>query len=83
LIPNNRTELRWFLGLKTQIQAWIPELNYKCKELHQLTSENTAWVWMEIHQKESEETKKALASMITLTSYTFFYKNTLYKNAEP
>ena len=67
--PKNRTELLCFLGLKTQIQSWIPGLNWICKELHQLMSEMTAWYWMETHKAEFQNTKAAITRMITLISY--------------
>ena len=40
LILKNRSVLRCFLGIKMQIQGWIPTLNWTCKDLHKLTSES-------------------------------------------
>ena len=59
--PRNKTKLRRFPCLKMQVHAWIPGLNWICKELHQLMSETVAWNWMEVHEAEFQETKEAIA----------------------
>ena len=40
-----------------------------CTNLHALTSDTVAWNWLEVHEKEFEDTKTAITTMMTLTTF--------------
>ena len=59
-VPVNVLELRSFLGLARQLGQFIPDLSQVTASLQWLLKKNTAYQWLEAHQKDFETIKRIL-----------------------
>ena len=67
--PNDRSELRRFLGMANQMGKFTPNLAEKSKPLRELLSTENDWVWSATHQESFIDVKKELSSPSTLALY--------------
>ena len=65
----DRTQLRHFLGMINQIGAWIKDFQLNIKNLNEMTSEKSLFLWRPIHTDEFQTWKKMLSNHIDLTSF--------------
>ena len=67
--PSNPTEVRSFLGAVNQMSCWWPDLSQHCTRLRQLTQANTAWNWLEEHEKDFQKIKELLTDTANLAPF--------------
>ena len=66
--PKDRTEVLRFLGMKTYLSRYLPNLATEAENLRKLTRENVDWQWTDKEEKEFERIKKMVAT-ITMQKY--------------
>ena len=67
--PQNRTELKSFLGLAQQLGYFTPEITALTDPLRTLNSNKSAWIWLKYHQEAFEKARKLLSSPAYLTYF--------------
>ena len=60
--PNNRTEVRRFLGMASQLSKFCPQLSEQVKPIRDLLSSKNEWLWSDQQQKSFEFIKKHLST---------------------
>ena len=67
--PENRKQLRSFLGAINYYAKFIPHLQSTCAPLHRLTRNDTPWQWTSEHDVIFTRLKERLTSSDTLVHY--------------
>ena len=67
--PKNTTDLRSFLGLAQQLGHYVPDLAHLTAPLRPLLKKETAWNWIDIHDKALLDVKKALTGRHVLKPF--------------
>ena len=68
-IPQNKKDLRGFLGMINYLSKFIPGLAQKTSILRDLLKEKNEWVWQPEHQNCFDKLKDACSSKPTLAYY--------------
>uniref|UniRef100_A0ABM0M1F2 Uncharacterized protein K02A2.6-like n=1 Tax=Saccoglossus kowalevskii TaxID=10224 RepID=A0ABM0M1F2_SACKO len=67
--PNDKKELRTFLGLVTYMGPFIPKLSDHTASLRELIKDNSEFVWTPTHTKSFDKIKSLISAEITLAYY--------------
>ena len=67
--PENRSELRTFLGMITYLTQFIPNLSEQTAPLRELDKDTATFVWNETYQQVYENVKSLVSEDITLAYY--------------
>lgn len=68
-VPQNKDELKTFLGMVSYLSQFIPKFADKTHILRQLCKESTPWFWDEIHQRCFEEVRQLVSEQSCLKYY--------------
>ena len=79
--PNDRTELRRFLGMTNQMGKFTPNLAEKTKPMRELLSTKNQWIWEAEQERSFLEVKKELSSTPTLALYSTDHETTISADA--
>ena len=79
--PENRTELKSFLGMYNSLNLWHPDSAYKPSHLRELTSLTSNWLWTSDHQQEFEECKKVMCAPNRLAPFDPTLETHLFTDA--
>ena len=79
--PQNKTQLRSFLGMVNQLTSYLPHIIPAMKELSSMTSENKQWVWLPIHTSEFNKAKEIVSQAIALTTFDFTRQTSIQTDA--
>ena len=60
--PENKKELRSFLGLVNYYHRFVPNISRILSPLYELTMDNAAWEWNNKHENTFVQAKKEIAS---------------------
>lgn len=64
--PQNKDELRRFLGMLTYLSQFIPHFSDRCTVLRDLLKQDTPWFWDKEHQQAFEFIKGTISDKSTL-----------------
>ena len=67
--PEDKGELRTFLGMVGYLQQFLPKLSELEKPLREMDKRNVAFTWDANHQRTFEEIKKLVATDVILAYY--------------
>lgn len=67
--PENRSDLRRFIGMVNYLMKFLPRLSEKLKPLTELLSEKNEWVWTASHSLCFKELKNEIVHPSSLTMY--------------
>ena len=67
--PQDRSELKSFLGLAQQLGNFTPEIATLTEPLRNLNSTKQAWIWMDFHNEAFEKAQDLLSSPRFLTYF--------------
>nr|CAH7744111.1 unnamed protein product [Callosobruchus chinensis] len=81
--PQNKEEVRSFLGLVTYLGKFLPDLGTTTEPLRQLTKKDTIFNWNEYHQQHFDSLKKSLAELPTLSYFDPKRRTQLVADASP
>lgn len=81
--PQNKEEVRSFLGLVTYLGKFLPDLGTTTEPLRQLTKKDTIFDWKEDHQKHFDSLKRSLAKLPTLSYFDPNRRTQLIADASP
>ena len=68
-IPQNKSELKSFLGLMTYNARFLPALASVLHPLYQLLKKDEKWAWTSSHEKSFQEAKRLVCEVVTLVHY--------------
>lgn len=81
--PENKEEVRSFLGLVTYLGKFLPDLGSTTEPLRQLTKMNERFIWTETHQQHFNKLKSYLAQLPTLSFFDPQKRTRLIADASP
>lgn len=81
--PENKEEVRSFLGLVTYLGKFLPDLGTATEPLRQLTKTEVKFVWTEDHQRHFNQLKEALAKLPILAYFDPQRRTRLVADASP
>ena len=81
--PNNKEELRSFLGLVSYVGKFLPNLGTETDKLRQLTKKETKFLWTDEHEKYFHKIKESLANLPTLSYFDPQKPTRLIADASP
>lgn len=81
--PQNKEEVRSFLGLVTYLGKFLPDLGTATDPLRQLTKQDTIFDWNESHQQHFNSLKRSLAKLPTLSYFDPKRRTQLIADASP
>jgi len=81
--PNNKEELRSFLGLVTYLGKFIPNLGDLTQPLRTLIRTETKFIWTDEHEEKFEELKNHLQKLPTLAFFDINRRTRLIADASP
>lgn len=81
--PQNKEEIRSFLGLVTYLGKFLPDLGTNTEPLRQLTKKDAVFEWNEYHQQHFESLKRSLAELPTLSYFDPKRRTQLIADASP
>jgi hypothetical protein len=81
--PNNKEEIRSFLGLVTYLGKFIPDLANITDPLRRLIKHNEKFIWTSVQQKSFEQLKKHLAQLPMLAYFDPKKRTRLIADASP
>jgi hypothetical protein len=67
--PENKEDLRRFLGMLTYLAQFIPKLSDKSAPLRELLTDKAYWVWEDIHQHAYDELKETVSAKSILAYF--------------
>ena len=68
-LPDNVKSLQRFIGMVNYLNSFCPSLADTINPLHNLTRQNTAFVWSNVHQRAFEKAKQLISSSPCLTYF--------------
>lgn len=81
--PNNKEELRSFLGLVTYVGKFIPDLGTATDTLRKLTKTDAKFDWTSEHEQHFVKLKRCLANLPTLSYFDLTKRTRLVADASP
>ena len=81
--PQNKTELKSFLGLMTYNIRFLPSLAHVLYALYKLVRKDVKWVWLHIHNKAFKKAKDLVSAAPVLAHYDVTKELKLYCDASP
>ena len=82
-IPQNKTELKSFLGMLTYNVRFFQSLPHIMHPLYQLVKKDVKWAWHKRHDKAFREAKKLVSAVPVLAYYDADKPVKLYCDAFP
>ena len=61
--PKNKTDIRAFLGMTGQMEAWSPDLSFSYRHLRKLTIKSVAFSWDDKCEEEVQSIKKIIGNI--------------------
>ena len=81
--PQNKTELKSFLGLMTYNIRFLPSLAHVLYPLYKLVRKDVKWVWLHSHNKAFNKAKDLVSAAPVLAHYDVTKQLKLYCDASP
>ena len=67
--PKNKTDVRVFLGMVRQMEAWSPNLNFASKHMRMQTLKSTTFQWNSDCQEEFLKIKEVISKTEFLSPF--------------
>ena len=68
--PKTKTDIRAFLGMARQLEAWSPHLSFSSLNLRKRTTKDTAFTWDEKCEEEFRQIKHLIGNLEFLSPFT-------------
>ena len=79
--PENKKELKSFLGAIQYLSKYIENLSAQTDVLRQLLKKDNDWIWTEEHTEAFENLKQKITEIPCLAHYNSNYPNTIFTDA--
>ena len=79
--PQNKTDVRVFLGMVCQMEAWTLDLSFASKHMRQQTMKSTQFIWSKDCQTESLKIKEFIGNVDFLSPFDISLPLELYTDA--
>ena len=79
--PSTKTEVRAFLGMARQMEAWSPDLSFSSSNLRKRTIKDTAFTWDDKCEEEFQQIKKLIRDLHHISPFEKGLPLQLYTDA--
>ena len=81
--PQNKQEVKTFLGLANYCARFIPNLATISQPLRDLTKDTSPWEWTEVHETALQDIRDSISANCSNAYFDIYKKTTLLVDASP